>query len=127
MKLFSRGAFLAVVGDDDQPFWLCKTVYQVTGWDKRAFDIRWLEKADGDGDVYKLSEEENSLGIESVICRVFPRRTKNGGGGYVLGKAQIERVERCMDEMAEGRNPVFNEDTNGFYFDDIDNGESLRS
>ena len=71
-KIFSKGSYLAVLGENDE-FWLCKLLENVTT-ERKKFNVRWLEELKcnfGKGNRnFHVLPTPSSVEIESVICQV---------------------------------------------------------
>ena len=114
--MFPKNAFLAVVGGDDDDFWLCRVTRKVEKslrLAKVGFDVNWLEKASDDEDenLYNASPTANAVELKSVVTRVYLKRRRDGI--FELSKAQRRRVKRCLSKMADGESPTFLNGING--------------
>ncbi|XP_071963816.1 poly [ADP-ribose] polymerase tankyrase-like [Antedon mediterranea] len=101
---FDKGAFLAVRGPEEPPFYICQTNQNVFTSSK-SVKIRWLEIKKSP-DLYILSYND-TVDLESVLTEV--KLTKKDKNSFIIATKEIKRVEKIIDLAIKKENGELNE------------------
>ena len=97
--LFRSGTVLAVVGDEEAGFWLCRLPRPVNK-SQKSFDVQWFEQTEDEENHYGLVKQKNHVELKSVVCEV--KNLVKDGKTWRLKSTERTMVEDLLVKMDDG-------------------------